>query len=216
VWEFSCSWTPPLPLPFPPISEKAYIKNVLEPQILALKSHFFGSCVFVSRSHQFFFMRLWPKAFKSPWHSSQLKSTDHRRFKAFFFRESVRSVLCLTQFRHFSTFFIPTRKFCARQLRSNSSTPIDRIWLPNFRNAKMLHRRAMGFLSPKNTKAKTLKKHLTPGTQADTCKRQKKIYLIRRFSAAWFMQASQIYRLRRYVPNANETENKKTLKLRDM
>jgi hypothetical protein len=40
--------------------KKLTSKKVLEPQLLALKSHFFGSCVFVSGSHQFFFMRLSP------------------------------------------------------------------------------------------------------------------------------------------------------------
>ncbi len=94
------------------------------------------------------------KAFKCPWRSSQLKTTDHRRSFFFFFGESVRSVLCLTKFLHFSAFFIPTRKFCARQVRSNSSTPIDKIWLRNFCNAKMLHRSAMGFCLQKTRKQK--------------------------------------------------------------
>jgi len=166
-------------------------KNVLEPQILALKSHFFGSCVFVSGSHQFFFMRFITKSFKFPWRSSQLKITDHRRFKAFFFfffflffRESVRSVLCLTQFRHFSAFFIPTRKFCARKIRSNSSTPIDRSWLPNFCNAKMLHRRAMGFCLQKTRKQKPWSS--TWPRDVGRHVQETKIYLIRRSSAAWF------------------------------
>jgi len=171
--------------------KKLTSKNVLEPQILALKSHFFGSCVFVSGSHQFFFMRFITKSFKFPWRSSQLKITDHRRFKAFFFfffflffRESVRSVLCLTQFRHFSAFFIPTRKFCARKIRSNSSTPIDRSWLPNFCNAKMLHRRAMGFCLQKTRKQKPWSS--TWPRDVGRHVQETKIYLIRRSSAAWF------------------------------
>ncbi len=163
---------PPLPLPFPPISEKAYIKNVLEPQILVLKSHFFWSCVFVSGSHQFFFMRLSPKLSnpRDAAHNWRLRIIEDSKLSpSSSSSSSSGKVYDLSYASHNSAISLPSSYPPGNSVRGKSvqtrQLPIDRIWLPNFCNAKMLHRRAMGFCLQKT---KTLKQHLTHGPSRPT------------------------------------------------